>query len=69
MFGLEQLNIYFNKHLLIKQLSHDVKCNMGNIFRVSHILLLLHSSRGSQNKLKNMRNLENISHAALGTVR
>ena len=38
---------------------------MENIFFVSHRLLLLHSPEGSQNKLPNMRQSENVSHIAL----
>ena len=37
---------------------------LANIFVVSHILLLFY-----YNELQNIRNLENISHIALGTVR
>ena len=42
---------------------------LANVLFVSHILLLFHLPKDSQNKLQNMRNLENISHIALGTVR
>ena len=42
---------------------------LANIFLISHILLLFHSLKGSSNKLQNMRNSENISYIALGTVR
>ena len=41
----------------------------ANIFLVCHILLLVHSPKGSWNKLENMRNRENISHVASDTVR
>ena len=41
---------------------------LANIFLVSHILLLLLSSKGSWNKLQNMRNWESIFHIAVGNV-
>ena len=40
--------------------------NMANIFLISHILLLFHSPKISQ---QYMRNLENIGHIVLGTLR
>ena len=39
-----------------------------NSFLVSHNLLLFHSPKDSWNKLQNMRNSENISDIALGTM-
>ena len=51
----------FNKHLIIHTFSRAI---LANILLASRILLLFHN-----NKLQNMRKLENISHIALGTVR
>ena len=35
--------------------------NMTNITLISHVLQFFHTSKGSRNKLQNMRDLENIS--------
>ena len=43
--------------------------NMANIFLVSQILLLFHYLKALEVSRQNKRNLENICHIVLGTVR
>ena len=46
--------------VVMQLLSHGAECNMGNIFRVSHILQLTSRAFRRVKQQQNMRNEENI---------
>ena len=54
-----------NKLVIIRQ----PRSILANNSLVSHMLLLFESSKGSLNKLQNMRNSKNVCHIGIGIVR
>ena len=65
-----QLAIFnFNKHLTMEQLSYTALCNIGQYFPRFLYFAIIYKLEKLENKLENMRNLENISHIALGNER
>ena len=63
---LHHMNFCDSNELVIVREPRSI---LANNSLVSHMLLLFQSSKGSLNKLQNMRNSKNVCHIGIGIVR